>query len=382
MFSPRKVIIAPDSFKGCLTADEVSRSIAEGLRQISPLSQPIIILLSDGGEGFGEIFNKRDKVKTECFAEDPLGRLIKTDYYIIDNGETAVIESAKVCGLGLLSPEERNPMKASSFGLGQLIKDAIGKGCKKIMVGLGGSAVNDGGTGMLSALGYEFYDRKGNLLKGKGEDLSKIYKISSPNVMPDVEFQAVCDVKNPLLGSEGATYVYSFQKGADMKMADSLEKGMENYAKVCKDFLRKDFSVYAGTGAAGGLGFAIKAFFDGIIKEGIDVVMEANGFEEALHDADLIITGEGSIDRQSLMGKVLDGVCKRAKKFGIPVIALGGKVKDAEIIEEAGVIPLCINSLSGFEDTFSSPLKAKEAIRLTIINLFKNPAPSSLTYPL
>lgn len=343
----RKVIIAPDSFKGSLSAAEVADRCAEGVIHVFPDAEIIKLPLADGGEGtvktLSETFGGTIR---QCKAKDPLGRIITTKYLISNDRKSALMEVAQVSGLTLLTNDERNPLKTSTYGLGMLITDAIEHGCRNIMIGLGGSATNDGGMGMLSALGFRFIDSSGKWLEGKGENLGKVTSIDSRNVNPilkDISFTVACDVDNPLIGERGATTIYAPQKGATPQIVESLEKGMENYAKVVERSMKMDFAYLPGAGAAGGLGAAFHSFLHANLIPGIEMILDSLNFDNKIKGANLIITGEGKIDSQSLMGKVLSGVLKRAKKGNIPVMAIAGSVEDASLLNDAGfcaVVPI------------------------------------------
>lgn len=267
----------------------------------------------------------------------PLGSIVEAIY--LCNGDSAVMEMSQAAGLYLLSESDRNPMKTSTYGVGEMILDAIDKGCRNIYMGIGGSATNDGGMGMLAALGYRFLDRYGNDLEGKGEDLIKVADIDSSGVVEGLgktEFIIACDVNNPFYGECGAAVVFGPQKGAGPEMVRRLDDGMRNFAEVIRKKSGVDISGLAGAGAAGGLGGAFAAFLNARLQSGIDMILDAVDFNSKIKGADLIITGEGSIDRQSFMGKTLSGVLGRAHIEGTPVVVLTGKVEDVEALNRAG----------------------------------------------
>lgn len=334
----KRIVVAPDSFKGSLSAREVAESCKTGILMESPATDVVMVPLADGGEGtvasLSASFGGR---RISVMVHGPLGSIVEATY--LCNGDSAVMEMSQAAGLYLLSDSERNPMKTSTYGVGEMILDAINKGCRKIYMGIGGSATNDGGMGMLAALGYRFLDREGNDLEGKGEDLIKVADIDSSAVVEGLgktEFVIACDVNNPFYGENGAAVVFGPQKGADPEMVRRLDDGMHNFAEVIRRKSGVDISGLAGAGAAGGLGGAFAAFLNARLQSGIEMILDAVDFNEKIKGADLIITGEGSIDRQSLMGKTLSGVLDRAKKEGTPVLVLAGKVEDVEALNRAG----------------------------------------------
>ncbi len=335
-----KVVVAVDSFKGSLSSREVADAVREGVLEVFPEAVVVGVTVADGGEGTVETILENIEGKlVAVFAHNPLGRLIEASYGIIDQGTTAVIEVASACGLTLLSDEERNPLEASTYGLGEMIADALKRGCRKFIIGLGGSATNDAGMGMLCALGYKFYDSEGGVLKGCGSALAKIASIDDSEVMPEVvdsEFIAACDIDNPLYGSLGAAYVFAPQKGADEAMVELLDKGLQNFARVVCEFCGKEISEIPGAGAAGGLGGSLAGLLSAEIVSGIEVVLDAINFDRTISGADLVITGEGKIDAQTARGKAPLGILKRAKSQGIKVIALGGLVEDCPEVERLG----------------------------------------------
>ena len=343
-----RIIIACDSFKGCLESGEVASAVAEGIRRVMPDAEIIISETADGGEGTGGILTKSmgGEIVTVS-VKDPLGRLINAQYGITStdissakaDGEasgkatTAIIEMAQASGLTLLSKDERNPLLTSTYGTGEMILDAVGKGCRRFLIGIGGSATNDGGTGMLEALGFKFLDKKGKEIKGCcGGRLGEIGDIDSSNVPQEIlrsEFIVACDVTTPFCGEEGATRIFSRQKGADEEALESLESGMQSFAHVIKHKYGIKLNEIPGTGAAGGLGGAFKAFLHTELKSGIDMILDAAGFDEIIKDATLVITGEGKIDFQSSRGKVIDGICRRCRARNIPVLAIAGIVDNS-----------------------------------------------------
>lgn len=319
----KKVVIAPDSFKGSLSASQVCSIISRGLKENFPDTEIVCLPVADGGEGTAEaLLTAKGGKKISCKVKSPLGRDIDA-YYVLTDSKTAVVESALASGLNL--DGEKDVLCASSYGTGQLICEALSSGAEKIIVGIGGSAMTDGGTGCLAALGAEFYDSEGNVLEPCGKSLEKIKKADLSRFdkrIYEKEIILLCDVKNPLYGKEGAAYIFAPQKGATENDVLLLDRGLENFAAVSKELLGKDFSFCEGAGAAGGLGFAMLAFMKAEMHSGIDFVLDYCSFEKESENADLIITGEGRLDSQSLMGKVPYGVASRCK--GKRVVALVG----------------------------------------------------------
>ena len=395
----RKIIIASDSFKGSLTSLEVARAIEEGVKMVKDANEMEYaektkrdcrdcdircIEIADGGEGTAATLTRvlgGNIVK--AIVSDPLGRMIEATYGIaaISGQKTAIMEMAQASGLTLLKPSERNPLLTSTHGTGEMILDALNRGCKKFLIGIGGSATNDGGTGMLEALGFKFIDSNGRQMTGMcGGTINRIARIIPPILLEEAEFIIACDVDTPFCrpnwqkeaegtegaegaegtegveevegtegaegaeevrkrdGSEGAAEVFGPQKGATPEEVVLLEKGMQSLNNIIKRDYGIDLSSIKGTGAAGGLGGAFHAFLNGRLQSGIAVVLDAIGFEEQIKDADLIITGEGRIDSQTCRGKVISGITSVAAKYGVPVIAIAGIVDmDEKEIEEAGL---------------------------------------------
>lgn len=328
----KKVVVASDSFKGCLSSMQVADVVERALLQTCPLCKVVKVDVADGGEGTMDALRRTlggQKICNEV--SDSLGRPIQASYVILKDGITAVVEMAAASGLTLLSLQERNPLKTSTYGTGQLIADALDKGCRRFLIGIGGSATNDAGMGMLQALGYRFLDAQGNALHGCGESLEKVVSIDGSSVNPalkESEFIVACDVEAPLYGPTGAAHIFAPQKGADPEMVERLDKGLKHFLEVVaklENFTEK-YSRIPGSGAAGGLGFGFKAFLNARLERGIDMVLDSIGFDSIIENADLIITGEGRVDSQTLTGKTPYGVLQRAKRQGIPVVAIGGTV--------------------------------------------------------
>ena len=343
----RKIVVAADSFKGSLSSVEVAGSVASAIREVLPGCEVVEVPVADGGEGTVDalVAAMNGSIVT-CTVHDSLMRPVIADYGILGDGQTAVMEMASASGLTLLSSSERNPMITTTFGTGELIKDALEKGCTKFLIGIGGSATNDAGTGMLQALGYRFLNREDEELVAIGATLKDIDKIDCTNVLPQVKnvhFIVACDVNNPFSGEHGAACVFAPQKGADAEMVRALDTGMKHFSDVIKEQTGENVDQTPGAGAAGGMGGAFLAFLDAELKSGVRMILDALNFEQVVCGADLIITGEGKLDRQTMMGKTPAGVLDVARRQGIPVIAIGGSVEDADLLNDYGfqaVFPL------------------------------------------
>jgi glycerate 2-kinase len=321
-----KILIAPDKFKGSLSAEEVCDAIKIGILSKIPDAEVISIPLADGGEGFSDaiIGNKINK-KVEITVNDPLHRWKSATYFLIEN-DTAIIEMANASGLKLLSNSERNPLKASTLGTGELIRNAIENGAKEIIIGIGGSATNDAGMGMAAAFGYRFLDKNDAILNPSGENMIKVCKIVEPKskTWENIEIKVACDVTNSLFGNNGAAYIFAKQKGANSQQIKDLDDGLRSFSRGVNKHFGKQFHFIEGAGAAGGLGYGLMAFLGAELKSGIDLILEANDFEEKLNGVDLVITGEGKMDIQTLSGKVVAGVAKKAREKNIPVYGICG----------------------------------------------------------
>ncbi|RHJ90629.1 glycerate kinase [Parabacteroides bouchesdurhonensis] len=336
----RKVVIAIDSFKGCLSSDECGQAAEEGVKSIYPACEVIKLPIADGGEGIlNALMSVTQGNYVRLYAHNPLMEVIETQYGISKDGQTAFIEMATISGLPIIPPEKRNPLITTSYGTGELIKDALNKGCRKFIIGIGGSATNDAGLGMLQALGFRFLDKSGMELETGGRIMDKVFHIDNSNIHPalkDSLFTIACDVNNPFCGPEGAAYIYARQKGADNEMIEELDKGMQSLTNVFRQITGKDITSTPGAGAAGGMGGGFIAFLNANLKSGIDLLLEAFDFKNLIKNADLIITGEGKVDRQTIMGKVPSGILREAQKQNIPVIIIAGSVEDTEELNKAG----------------------------------------------
>ena len=322
-----KIVIAPDSFKGSMTAQQAAQTVKKGALRACEC-KTILVPMADGGEGTAEVVSEVLGGYPETITvKGPLGDAVKATYYIA--GDLAVMEMAVASGITLISQERLNPLKASTYGTGQMIADALGKGVKKIIIGIGGSATNDGGMGMAAALGVKFLDGNGAELEPCGENLEKIEKVDISGINPKikgVELKVACDVTNPLCGENGASAVFGPQKGATPEMVKQLDAGLLNMAEKAKAVCGTDLLVIPGGGAAGGLGAGLTAFCGGKLEKGFDIIAEAVGLEEKIKGADLVITGEGKTDRQTAFGKLPAGVAGIAKKYGVPCVLISGAV--------------------------------------------------------
>ncbi|MGN0268760.1 MAG: glycerate kinase [Lachnospiraceae bacterium] len=336
-----KFLFASDSFKGSLTSEQISTLLDNAARKNFPGCETAGLPVADGGEGTVDAVIAA--VKGTMVSVKVQGPLLEeeTGTYGMLNENSAIIEMAAASGLPMVPNGKRNPLKTNSVGTGELIKDALDRGCRQISIALGGSATNDGGMGAMTALGVKFFDENGKELAGAGEDLAKVSRIDVSGMHPavkDTQFTVMCDVTNPLCGETGATYTFGMQKGADKEKLKILEAGMVHYAGVVKEQLGVDAADMPGAGAAGGLGFALKVFLNATLKSGIETVLDLIDFDSYLEGTDLVVTGEGRMDWQSAYGKVPSGVGKRCKAKGIPVIAIvGGMGKDAQAIYDFGV---------------------------------------------
>ena len=325
-----KILIATDSFKGSISAKEAAESIYRGVVKACPESEVTKFALSDGGEGLveclvaatgGELIVKN--------VTDPMGKKLNAAFGLLGDGKTVVIEMASASGLLLIPEEYRDPLVATSFGTGELIKAALDEGCSKIILGLGGSATNDGGSGMVQALGAKLLKKDGSPIPFGGKALLELHSIDISNLdhrLKKVEIQAACDVDNILTGKLGASHVFGPQKGANSKSVLELDRSLKHFANIIKRDLKQDVEFMPGAGAAGGVGASVVAFLQGKLTSGINLVIEAVGLKEHLNDCDLVITGEGKLDAQSAYGKVPIGVARLAKEYDVPVIAVAGNV--------------------------------------------------------
>jgi glycerate kinase len=368
-----KILIAPDSFKESLTSEEVCQAMVKGIRNILPDSKIITLPLSDGGEGMvNAIINSSGGTLINTFAYDPLLRNIKTLFGVLADKETAVIEVATIIGLSLLNANERNPMKTSSFGVGQLIIQALDLGYRKIILGLGGTATNDGGVGMLKALGIKFLDKSDNPISDGGGALNNLVKIDATGIdqrLKETEFIIACDVNNTLIGTTGASYVYGPQKGASPEMVITLDTNLKHYATILKRDLNIDICDVPGSGAAGGLGGACIGFFKANLQLGFSVISNLINLEKHIEDADIILTGEGKLDRQTLFGKVILGVGTLGKKHNVPVVVFTAAIQQgAELLYDHGItsiVSICQEPISKSESMNQASRLLENAVERT-----------------
>jgi len=370
-----KVVIAPDSFKGSLSGFEVCDIVERGILQVFPAAEIAKIPISDGGEGLVRLLLKAlDGESVKIKVHDPLSRVIETEYGILE-GNTAVIEMAAASGLPLLKKAEQNPLLTNTYGTGEMIVDAVKqKGCQKILLGIGGSATNDGGMGMASALGIKFLGENHEELEPCGQNLGCIKTIDLSQVDPvfsEVEFIIACDVDNPLCGHQGAAHIYGPQKGANKDMVVQLDDGLAHLGRLFEEMAGSDLIDRKGIGAAGGLALPLVAVYQATLKSGLEIVLDAIKFDELIKGADLIVTGEGKTDRQSTMGKVISGIGRRGKNQQIPVIVVSGAL-------EGGYEPLCEHGITAAFATYRNAKSlewhienAEQLLYDTIVNIFR-----------
>lgn len=339
----KNILIAVDSFKGSLTAAQVCAALAQGIKHVHPETQVQRLPLSDGGEGFLNVFQQTQPGElVPVTITGPLGQPVTAHYFVGFDGVT-VIEMAQAAGLMLVPEAERNPFRTTSYGLGQLIRHALERDLRNFIIGIGGSATVDGGAGMAQALGYRFFDESGAEIRDRlnGEFIGKCRELSADAVHPalaESRFQIACDVTNPLLGPEGAVYTYAEQKGAAEADLPVLEANLRRFSELLEKSFRREIAPVPGAGAAGGLGAGALAFLDATLMGGIELILDIVKIDEMLKNCDLVITGEGKIDRQSLQGKLISGVIRRARRCNIPVIGITGKLEiDSDSVQKLGL---------------------------------------------
>lgn len=370
----KKVILIPDSFKGTLSSEIICGIMSQEVKKHFVDCQVVSIPVADGGEGSVDCFlSAVGGEKINETVKDPYFEDMQSFYGTINDGETAVIEMASCAGLPLVE-NRKDPKKTTTYGVGQLIMAAANKGCKKIIVGLGGSSTNDGGCGAAAAVGVKFYDKDGKEfipVGGTLKDISKIDLSQRSGLISDIEIVTMCDIDNPMFGTNGAAYIFGPQKGADKDMVVELDKGLRNLCDVIKKDLGIDLQNVPGGGAAGAMGAGMIAFFDSKLQMGIETVLDTVGFDQVIEDADMIFTGEGKIDTQSLRGKVVIGVAKRAKKKNVPVtVIVGGADAGIDEAYEMGVSSIfTINRLP--QDFAESRTKSKENMEATMDNILR-----------
>ena len=337
-----KFVLAPDSFKESMTAKEVCQAMEKGIKKANDKITCIHVPMADGGEGTMQSLIDATNGKIYSLKViGPLGGEVEAMYGILGDNETGILEMASASGIQLIPPGKRNPLKSTTYGTGQLIKACLDHGIKKLLIGIGGSATNDGGVGAIQALGGKFLDKDGKELSFGGGELGNLDNIDLSNFdkrLENISVEVACDVSNPLCGERGASNVFGSQKGATPEMIKILDANLAHYAHIVKKQFNKDVTNIPGAGAAGGLGAGLMAFLNGTLKKGIEMVIEYTGLEEKVKDCDIVWTGEGSIDFQTQYGKTPLGVALIAKKYNKPVIALAGRVgEDIEILYEKGI---------------------------------------------
>ncbi len=337
-----KIVIAPDSYKESLSAPQVADQIEAGFRDVFPDADYVKLPMADGGEGTVEAMVAATGGRiVAARVTGPLGEPVDAFYGVSGDGETAVIEMAAASGLALVPPELRNPMKTTSYGTGELIRLALDAGLRRFIIAIGGSATNDGGAGMLQALGVKLLDRDGEKIGSCGEALAQLGRINPSGLDPRLKqcrIEVACDVDNPLLGPEGASAIFGPQKGATPDMVAQLDENLARFAETITRDIHKDVAAVPGTGAAGGMGAALLAFLDAALLPGIEILIEATGLKSAVAGADLVITGEGRIDGQTRLSKTPVGVARVAREQGVPVIAIAGSLApDADIVHDFGI---------------------------------------------
>ncbi len=371
-----RIVTAIDSFKGSLTSMEAGEAVKAAALKLDEENHVIIRPLADGGEGTVDALCAGlggEKIRISVMG--PLGLPVEAEYGLLPDG-TAVVEMAAAAGITLIASEERNPLKTTTFGVGQILLDAIAKGARHFIVGIGGSATNDGGAGMLMALGFDFLDEDGKPIALGAEGLEHLSAISGKHVPPVLKkctFRIACDVKNPLCGETGCSAVYGPQKGATPETIAQMDAWLLNYARIAKEVSPAADDAYPGVGAAGGLGFAFLAFLGGKLESGVSIILEETRLEQYIQDADLVITGEGRLDSQTVMGKAPIGVTKLAKKYGKKVIAFSGCVtEDAEVCNEQGIdafFPI-LRGVSTLEEALR-PEVAKKNLTATALQVLR-----------
>ena len=369
------IVLAPDSFKESMTAKEVCEAMERGIRKANSQIRCIHVPMADGGEGTMQ--SLVDATGGRVYSKEvvgPLGNNVVAEYGILGNGEIGVIEMASASGIHLVDSEKRNPLITTTFGTGQLIKACLDKGVKKLLIGIGGSATNDGGAGFIQALGGRLLDENGDDLSYGGGALAKLHTIDLSNLderLKYVSVEVACDVNNPLCGKEGASYVFGPQKGATREMIEILDQNLSHYAEVIKEQLGKDVISKAGAGAAGGLGAGLMAFLDVKLKSGIEMVIEYANLEEKVRYADMVWTGEGSIDFQTQYGKTPLGVAMIAKKYNKPVIALAGRVgNDIDVLYDKGIDAI-FGIMRGVTSIEEALVKGPENVEKTSENIIR-----------
>nr|WP_294666931.1 glycerate kinase [uncultured Blautia sp.] len=371
-----KAVIAIDSFKGSMDSIEAGRAAAAGIKRVFPDAETVIYPLADGGEGTVQALAKGLGGKLEHVkVTGPLGEKVVCEYAIVGKtNPTAIIEMAGAAGITLVPPELRNPMNTTTYGVGEVIEDALTKNCRNFIIGIGGSATNDGGIGMLQALGAEFLDRSGKQVPFGACGVEKLASINCENMLPelkDCNFHIACDVDNPLCGENGCSRIFGPQKGATPELVEQMDVWMARYAQLSRSY--NCDPDYPGSGAAGGLGFAFRTFLHGNLEPGINIVLDEIGIESQMKTADVVITGEGRLDGQTVRGKAPIGVARLARKYGKPVLAFSGSVtEDAAACNQAGITAFfpILRQVSTLEDAMK-PVNAQKNMCDTVEQVFR-----------
>lgn len=368
-----KIVIAPDSFKESLTALEVADAVEEGFKTFFPQATYIKIPMADGGEGtLQSVIDATQGEMTKTTALDPTGAEVEATYGMIENGTRAIIEMATASGLELVNPKDRNPMTATSWGLGDLIRAALDEEVSEIILGIGGSATNDGGAGMIQSLGGKLLDKEGKQIPKGGAGLSELEQIDVSEMaerLKEVNIIVASDVDNPLIGADGASYVYGAQKGASKEQIKELDENLQHFAEVIKRDLDKDVADVEGAGAAGGIGAALLAFLNAKMRPGGKLIAEMLDLEEHIQDADLVITGEGGINHQTIFGKTPIVVAQAAKKYDVPVVAIAGSLSEGfeSVYDEGidavfGILPEIVELEEALEKGYSNIVRTARNI--------------------
>lgn len=372
-----KVIVAIDSLKGSISSLEAGEAIKSGVLKAISEAEVVVRPLADGGEGTVEALSLGMGGRLEEIeVTGPLGETVICTYGIVESKNIAIIEMAKASGITLVPEASRNPLHTTTYGVGEMIKDAMLKGCRHFIVGIGGSATNDGGIGMLQALGYGMLDKEGNQVSFGAKGLREIETITDDHVIPELRectFRVACDVTNPLCGQFGCSAVFGPQKGADPNMITQMDQWLNDYAKLTSEKYKKADAEYPGTGAAGGLGFAFLSYTNAVLESGIKIVLEETKLEDYIKNADMVVTGEGRLDGQTIYGKAPVGVAKLAKKYNKPVIAFSGSVtEDAVVCNEYGIdafFPI-LRNVQTLEEAMN-PANAKKNMEQTAMQVFR-----------
>ena len=372
-----KVVVAIDSLKGSLSSLEAGEAVSEGIHKVFPRAEVTVRPLADGGEGTVEALTLGMNGRLEkVIVTGPLGRHVEAIYGILEKSKTAIMEMSAAAGITLVDEQKRNPLNTTTYGVGEMIKDAIDKGCRHFIMGIGGSATNDGGVGMLQALGYGILDKEGKQVSFGAKGLKEIDRITDDSVILELKecsFRVACDVTNTLCGEQGCSAIFGPQKGATPDMIEQMDKWLAHYARLTGEKYPKADRNQAGTGAAGGLGFAFLSYTNAVLESGIKIILEETRLEEYVKAADLVVTGEGRLDAQTVMGKAPIGVAEIAKKYGKKVIAFSGCVtKDAVECNNHGIdayFPI-LRSVVSLEEAMDSKNARKNMVE-TVEQVFR-----------